>query len=189
MKGAFGCLVKLEPGPPDATSARLVCWFTSSARLRAYNSRLWRNVGIGCFSGARLQRCKRKRMGCRTEEHADTRNHFFRCACNRTASEGSLYACVREPNKELSHLASLARASLAAVCKPGSGHTQTKHAQNCCMQECSYKILFSHIDIDSNKIIQVNSKPSSAVYSCVLTHCTSGNVSVHPEVEPQYHCI
>jgi hypothetical protein len=55
------------------------------------------------------------RMG----ERADTKNHF--CASrregNQIASEASLHAWVGEPNKPLSHLASLARAGLSMACE------------------------------------------------------------------------
>jgi hypothetical protein len=113
----------------------LVSCSTSSARLRAckdaHSARLCRNVEIGRFPGARLQRCKRQRVAMRMGERADTRNHFCaRCEGNQTASEPSLHACVREPNKPLSHLASLARAGLSAACEPGCGHPQTKRALN-----------------------------------------------------------
>jgi hypothetical protein len=67
-------------------------------------------------------------MSVRMEERADTRNYFYARCANRTVYEPGLYACVRKPIEQLSHLASLATAGLYAACEPGCGHPRTKRA-------------------------------------------------------------
>jgi hypothetical protein len=64
----------------------------------------------------------------RGRTHGRTRRHKKSLLRNRTVYEPGLYACVRKPIKQLSHLASLATAGLYAACEPACGHPQTIRA-------------------------------------------------------------